>query len=260
MNLTKYFSVALAALILTSCVSRVPVTQRKQRLLNDEQMLIEQAEIQYNNFLANANVLPESDPRAKMIKDMGEKIKNATVNYLEKHNRLERVEGFTWEFNVVEDSTINAWCMPGGKVVFYTGIMSLAEDEDELAVVMGHEIAHAVARHGNERISQQYKVNAGGVLLDVITGENGEVFKQIYGVGSTLGVLKYSRQHESESDKMGLVFMKMAGYDPYKAITFWQKMSANGGSVPEIFSTHPSDETRIADIEAFLKEIDQYTE
>lgn len=260
MKLTKYFSIIFAAFILLSCVSKVPVTERKQRLLNDEQMLIDQAKIQYDNFLANANVLPETDPRTRMIKDMGEKIKNATLGYLEKHNRLERVEGFEWEFNVVEDSIVNAWCMPGGKVVFYTGIMSLAEDEDELAVVMGHEIAHAIARHGNERISQQYKVNAGGVLLDILTGENGEVFKQIYGVGSTLGVLKYSRKHESESDKMGLVFMKLAGYDPYKAISFWQKMSANGGSIPEIFSTHPSDETRIADIEAFLKEIDQYTE
>lgn len=260
MKIIKFISISLIGLTIVSCSTRVPVTDRKQRLLNNEQQLIDQAKLQYEEFLSTANVLDQTDARAKMVTEIGNKIKVSTEAYLEKKNHSDRIEGFEWEFNTVVDSVVNAWCMPGGKVVVYTGILDLAANEDELAVVMGHEIAHAIARHGNERISQQYKVQAGGVLLEVLTGENGQIFKQIYGAGSTLGILKYSREHESESDKMGLVFMKMAGYDPNAAITFWEKMAANGGSVPEIFSTHPSDETRIADIKAFIAEIDKYLE
>lgn len=259
MKSLKITSVILITLLFVSCATRVPVTDRKQRLLNNEQSLIDQAKFQYEEFLKTANVLPESDARAKKVAEIGNKIKNSVEAYLKKKNQLDRVEGFDWEFRTVEDSVVNAWCMPGGKVVVYTGILDLAGDDDELAVVMGHEIAHAIARHGNERMTKMYGTETIKIILGVATGGN-EQLLQIYGVGTTLGILKYSRSHETESDKMGLVFMKLANYDPYKAITFWEKMAANGGSTPEIFSTHPSDETRIADIKAFIEEIDKYIE
>lgn len=259
MKMMKLVSVALAAIVLTSCASRIPVTDRKQRLLNNEQSLIDQAQLQYDEFLKTANVLDSTDARAAKVTEIGDKIKNSVEAYLEKKHQMNRVEGFAWEFNTVVDSVVNAWCMPGGKVVVYTGILDLAANDDELAVVMGHEIAHAIARHGNERMTKMYGTEAIKVILGVATGGN-EQLMQIYGVGTTLGILKYSRSHETESDKMGLVFMKLAGYDPYAAISFWEKMASNGGSTPEIFSTHPSDETRIADIKAFIETIDSYLE
>ena len=252
----KPLSVFLLGVFIASCVTRVPVSNRKQVLAADESMLIDQANLQYDEFLASVKVLPQSDERAQMVTRISTKIKDASIAYLAKKNQSYRIEGFKWEFNTVVDSLVNAWCMPGGLVVVYTGIMDLAADEDELAVVIGHEIAHAIARHGNERITTQYGKELGGILA----GGRSEVFKTIYGVGSTLGVLAYSRKHESEADMIGLVFMKMAGYNPEKAITFWEKMSANGAQVPEILSTHPSDDTRIEDIKAFLKEIDKYIE
>jgi predicted Zn-dependent protease len=155
--------------------------------------------------------------------------------------------------------------MPGGKVVVYTGILPLCSDDTLLSVVMGHEISHAIARHGNERMSQQMAFYGVGQTLSVMMGgeasKGNMIFMQAYGIASALGTLKYSRQHETEADKLGLIFMYMAGYNPAKAILFWEKMSAAGGAnVPEILSTHPSDETRIADIKAFLPEIKKYAE
>jgi predicted Zn-dependent protease len=153
--------------------------------------------------------------------------------------------------------------MPGGKVVVYTGILPLAADDSSLAVVMGHEIAHAVARHGNERMSQAFAVQGLGQTLGGVMADPAKrnIFYQSYGLASTLGMLKYSRNHESEADKMGLVFMYLAGFNPAKAIDFWEKMSKTGGqSPPELLSTHPSDETRIADIKSFLPEIKKYAE
>jgi predicted Zn-dependent protease len=256
MKFLKPVSFFLVGLLMVSCVSRVPVTNRKQVLANDEVMLIDQAKLHYEEFLSSVTVLSQNDSRAQQVTRVGNKIKDAAITYLTKKDQLNRIDGFEWKFNTVVDSMVNAWCMPGGLVVVYTGILNLTADDDELAVIMGHEIAHAIARHGNERITTQY----GKEIAGIFAGSRGQVFQTIYGVGSTLGMLAYSRKHESESDMIGLVFMKMAGYDPYKAITFWEKMSANGGSVPEILSTHPSDETRVADIKAFLKEIDKYIE
>jgi len=174
-----------------------------------------------------------------------------------------RVAGFEWQFNVVNDQTVNAWCMPGGKVVVYTGILPVTQDETGLAVVMGHEVSHAIARHGNERMSQGLALQFGGVALEVLTGENPgvarDLFLQVYGVGGALGMLSYSRKHETEADKLGLVFMAMAGYDPREAPKFWERMSQGGGQAPpEILSTHPSDQTRMRDLEAFMPEALKY--
>jgi predicted Zn-dependent protease len=174
------------------------------------------------------------------------------------------LKDYKWEFNLVDDKQVNAWCMPGGKVVFYTGIMPICQNEEGIAVVMGHEIAHAIADHGNERMSQQMVLQMGGMALDQAMSDKPEQTKALwmttFGVGAQFGVmLPFSRMHESEADQMGLIFMAMAGYNPEKAVDFWTRMSKMGGQKPpEILSTHPSDETRIAKIKEHLPEAMKY--
>jgi predicted Zn-dependent protease len=175
-----------------------------------------------------------------------------------------RIKGFEWEFNLVDDKAVNAWAMPGGKIVVYKGILPITKNDTGMAVVMGHEIAHIVAKHGNERMSQQLVVQMGGMALDVAMKEKPEqtraIFQQAYGVTTQVGVmLPYSRKHEYEADKLGLVFMAMAGYNPESAIKFWEKMMAQGGAKPpEFLSTHPSDENRIAELKKYLPEAMKY--
>ena len=243
--------------------AKVPISGRKQVNLLPESQMMGMANPAYADFLSQSNVVNASDRDAQMVKEVGEKIAVAVEKFLADNHQSERVEGFEWEFNLVNDPTVNAWCMPGGKVVFYTGILPICQDEKGLAVVMGHEIAHAVARHGNERMSQQLIIQAGGVTLAVLMSEKPQIaqdlFLSAYGIGSQLGSLKFSRQHESESDKLGLVFMAMAGYDPSEAPLFWERMANQGGQQPpEFLSTHPSHETRIADLEAFMPEAMKY--
>jgi len=242
-----------------SC-TKVPITNRRQTNLMKETNLIEMSKQQYSEFLAGAKVLPSTDPRAQRVARVGEKVKNATEAFLTKKGHAKRLEGFAWEFKTVEDDIVNAWCMPGGKVCFYTAILDLCQTDDELAVVMGHEVAHAIARHGNERMSNQMLINGMGHVLAPQDTSQVSVFQQVFMGSAALGMLKYGRNHESESDKLGLVFMYLAGYNPEAAIGFWEKMAATGGQKPpEIFSTHPSDERRIADIKEFLTEIEVYT-
>lgn len=253
--------VFLAVGMLTVACSKVPISNRKQTNLMSEANLIEMSKGQYKEFLAAASVLPDSDQRAQRVNKVGNKIKDATELFLNKKGHSKRLVGFEWEFKTVQEDIINAWCMPGGKVCVYTGILDLIDTDDELAVVMGHEIAHAIARHGNERMSQQMLLNGVGSILAPEDTTQVSIYQQVFMGAGTLGMLKYGRTHESESDKLGLVFMKIAGYNPEAAIGFWEKMAASGGQKPpEIFSTHPSDARRIADIKEFLKEIDKYTE
>ncbi len=241
----------------------MPITKRKQLNLRPESEMIEMANIEYSKFLNEHPPLPASDPRVKQVRRVGEKIKNNVEAFLKKNNAEKRVEGFQWQFEVVDEPIVNAWCMPGGKVVVYTELLKLATDDTLLATVMGHEIAHAIARHGNERMSKALAVNVGGAILGGGQTEEGKtnVFLQSYGLVTTLGMLKYSRNNESEADKLGLVFMALAGYPPAKAIDFWAKMSKLGGEKPPVLvSTHPSDDQRIADIKEFLPEIPKYLE
>ncbi|MFM7218335.1 MAG: M48 family metallopeptidase [Bacteroidota bacterium] len=227
-----------------------------------ESQMVAMAATSYQGFLKeHPKVTAGTD--ALMVKRVGERISKAVVSYLQSNKMGNRVEDYSWEFNLVADSAINAWCMPGGKVVVYTGILPVTQDEQSLAIVMGHEIAHAVARHGNERMSQGLLVVLGGVTLDAATQNKPELtrelFNQSYGAVSTLGILAYSRQHETEADKLGMVFAAMAGYDPAAAIGFWGRMAAKGGGKPpEFLSTHPSDETRIARITEFLPTAKKY--
>ncbi len=256
------FTILLLSCLTYSC-TRVPVTNRKQLNLLPEEQLITMSDTAYDLFLDTNIVLNDNDPRVIQVRRVGNKIKEKVEKYFNDHGLQSRLIGFDWQFNVVQDKLINAWCMPGGKVVVYTGILPLCSDDTLLAVVMGHEISHALARHGNERMSQQMAFYGLGQTLSVMMGDEAskgsQIFLQAYGIASALGSLKYSRQHETEADKLGLIFMYMAGYNPEKAVLFWEKMSANGGAgVPEILSTHPSDETRIADIKAFLPEIKKY--
>ncbi|MCH2198709.1 MAG: M48 family metallopeptidase [Flavobacteriales bacterium] len=256
---------SLLALVgyLMSC-AKVPISGRKQVNLLPESQMIGMSLEAYNDFLTQSNVLPPSDRQAQKVSKVGQKISAAVEQYMNENHLQKRIEGFQWEFQTIDDPTVNAWCMPGGKIAFYTGILPVCEDEAGIAVVMGHEIAHAIARHGNERMSQQLIVQAGGLTLAVLLSEKPQMaqdlFLMSYGIGSTLGSLKFSRQHESESDMLGLVFMAMAGYNPDEAPAFWQRMSEQSGgqAAPEFLSTHPSHDTRIAELNAFIPEAMQY--
>jgi predicted Zn-dependent protease len=259
----RKFIIAALVMSFVSCVERVPITGRKQVSLVQESELIGMSLTEYQKFLNEHKTLPASDARAQMVKNIGAKIQASVIQFMRDKKLSDRIADYKWEFNTVEDPAVNAWCMPGGKVVVYTGLLPVTQDEQSLAVVMGHEIAHAIARHGNERMSQQMIVQGLGAGLQIAVSQKPEqtqnLFLQSYGVASTLGLLKYSRTQESEADKMGLVFAAMAGYDPNAAVAFWQRMAAQGGQAPmELLSTHPSDDTRINDIKAFLPEAMKY--
>lgn len=219
---------------------------------------------QYDAFLDTSRVSTNQEQTA-MVKRVGKNIEEAVVQYLYDNNHAQLLEGFNWEFNLVEDNQVNAWCMPGGKVVVYTGILPITQDEDGLAVVMGHEIAHAIADHGNERMSQGMLQQYGGVALSVALqnqpAETQNLWLMAYGVGSYYGaLLPYSRLHESEADHLGLIFMSIAGYNPQASIPFWQRMAAASGgqSPPEFMSTHPSHDTRISNLQKWMPEALKY--
>lgn len=246
-------------LLLTGCGS-VPVTGRKQVLLVSDQEVLSSSLTQYKDYIKSA---PRSTSKTKsaMVTRVGKRIAAATEQYLRSHGLADEIKNFAWEFNLVKDNQINAFCMPGGKIVVYEGLMKLVTSDDELAVVIGHEVAHAVAKHSNERMSQQILTQYGAQILNQSLSQKSAAIQAIannvYGIGAQYGMmLPFSRKHESEADYMGLIFMTIAGYNPDVATGFWQKMSAGGGSsVPEFMSTHPSDATRIKNIQAALPSI-----
>jgi predicted Zn-dependent protease len=252
----------LAVLVTVSC-QKVPITGRKQMKLLQRSMMMQLGADSYTSFLKDNPPVNPPTVQSAEVTAVGQKISAAVDKYMKDNGFSKRVEGYKWEFNVVESKDINAWCMPGGKVVVYTGILPLTRDDAGMAVVLGHEIAHAVADHGNERMSQQLAIQMGGVSLAVAMQQKPQqtqdIFMAVYGVGAQMGQLAYSRQHELEADKLGLIFMAMAGYDPNRAVTFWQEMAAKGGNKPpELLSTHPGDERRIAQIRNFLPEALKY--
>ncbi|MCE2740913.1 MAG: M48 family metallopeptidase [Sphingobacteriales bacterium] len=250
------------AMLYSSC-SKVPVTGRRQLGLLPESELMGMSLTSYKQFLASNKVLTNGKELA-MVKRAGDKLSQTISSFLQNNKMGDRVAGFKWEFNLVEDKTVNAWCMPGGKIVFYTGIMPICKDEAGVAVVMGHEIAHAIARHGNERMSQGLAQQLGGVALSAALANKSQqtqqLFSAAYGIGTQVGaMLPFSRLHESEADELGLYFMAMAGYDPRVAPAFWQRMSAGGGGrAPEFLSTHPSPTTRIANLNKWMPKAIQY--
>lgn len=250
------FSVVIALLFLAGC-SSVPLTGRKQVLLVSDQEVLSASLTQYNDYIKTAKKSTDK-AKAAMVTRVGQRIAAATEAYLRQNGMADEVKNFSWEFNLVKDPQVNAFCMPGGKIVVYEGLLSLVSSDDELAVVIGHEVAHAVAKHSNERMSQQLMTQYGAALLGAAVSNKSTAVQQaanaVYGVGTQYGMmLPFSRKHESEADYMGLVFMTMAGYNPDVAVNFWKKMSAGkNGSTPEFMSTHPSDATRIAEIQKVL--------
>ena len=251
----KLLSFVLLVLFLVSC-SKVPITKRKQINLLPESEMMSMSLTSYREFLSQHPPVNGSS-EAGMVKNVGAKISASVTRYMNQNGYAKRVQGYQWEFNLVNSNEANAWCMPGGKVVVYSGLLRITQDESSLAIVMGHEVAHAVARHGNERMSQMIVSTLGGMALDVAlsqkSAETRSIFLTAYGAGSALGTLAYSRTHETEADKLGLIFAAMAGYDPQKAIVFWERMASKGGAKPpELLSTHPSDQTRIKNLKEFM--------
>ncbi len=258
------FILSLLALTILGGCSDVAMTGRKQLNLVPASTVQSMAFSEYKQFLSE-NKLSADTANTQRVRTVGARIQKAVESYFASQNQSNRLAGYQWEYNLVENKEINAWCMPGGKVVVYTGLLTVATTDTELAVVMGHEIAHAVANHGGERLSQGLLVQLGGMGLDYAIQNKPEatrqLFTQAYATGSNVGVLlPYSRLHENEADRLGLIFMAMAGYDPHTAVSFWQKMSAsNKGTKPiEWLSTHPADSTRIRNIQAQLPEAMKY--
>jgi predicted Zn-dependent protease len=253
--MTKAFRLILLTAVLVSC-SKVPITNRRQINMLPEGELISLSLDNYSTFLKKNPPINEGAD-AQMVKRVGQRIQKAVVTFMSDQKMSKRLNGYRWDYNLVKDDEANAWCMPGGKVVVYSGLLPLTQDEKGLAIVMGHEIAHAIARHGNERMSQGLLVQAGGIALALALQDKPEltqsIFLQSYGVSSTLGILAYSRTHETEADKLGLIFAAMAGYDPRAAIGFWERMAAKGGAKPPVLlSTHPSDKQRVENLKAFM--------
>jgi len=255
---------AASLLLLTAC-STVPITGRSQLNLIPGQSMLSMSLQQYDQFLKEHKVSTNQE-QTQMVKRVGSKIQNAVERYFASSGLSSHLSDYKWEFNLVEDKQVNAWCMPGGKVVVYTGILPVAKSEAGLAVVMGHEIAHAVAEHGNERMSQALLAQMGGVALSTAMSTQSAATQQlwmsVYGVGAQYGaIMPHSRMQESEADHLGLVFMTMAGYDPNEALGFWERMAAQKGgqAPPEFLSTHPSDATRIENIRQLIpKVMEQY--
>lgn len=256
--------IILAALTIAVGCTKNAVTGKHALTLIPESEMMAMSFTEYDKFLAEHPPLPASDERVIMVARSGTRIQKAVEQFYAEKKASGDLKGFQWSFNVVDENTINAWCMPGGKVVVYTGLLPVTQDEQSLAVVMGHEIAHAIARHGNQRMSQGLLVQFGGAALSVALSQKPaftqQIFAQAYGVTTGLGTLKYSRSHETEADKMGLIFAAMAGYNPEAAVTFWERMAASSGGKkpPELLSTHPSDETRIKDLKAYMPEAKKY--
>jgi predicted Zn-dependent protease len=261
--LKKIFAFLIIGLIIYACAS-VPVTGRKQLSLVSNAELIPVVNQEYNAVISKGP-LSTNQEQTQMVKRVGVRIQKAVEEYMASKGQSSYLNGFSWEFNLIDDpKTANAWCMPGGKVAFYTGIMPICKDETGVAVVMGHEVAHAVANHGGERMSTQMVAQYGMNTLGALMGQNPTAGKQLLmqavGAGAGVGMLKFSREHESEADRMGLIFMAMAGYDPHAATTFWERMSSESGgqAPPEFLSTHPSHDTRVKDLNGWMAEAMRY--
>lgn len=262
----KFLLMSMVAAVLVSCgtTSTVPITGRKQNLMVSDGEMLSLSTQQYQEFMKTAKLSTDATKTA-MVKRVGQNLANAVVSYLNANGMQNDVQNYKWQFNLVADKQANAWCMPGGLIVVYEGLLPITQDEASLAIVLGHEIAHAVARHSAEQMStqikQQYGVQGAGALASILgVGSNTVAVGQaVVSSGINLFNLKYSRNHESEADYMGLIFAAMAGYNPEAAVTFWQRMaSASTSNTSEFLSDHPSDATRIKNIQGWLPEAKKY--
>ncbi|CAM1333050.1 M48 family metallopeptidase [Tenacibaculum aestuariivivum] len=253
----KIIALAIVAVFLVQC-STVPITGRKRLNFVSDAQVLPASFAQYKGFLEE-NKLSTDVSKSNQIKRVGKNISSAVDRFMRANGMTAEANSYQWEFNLVEDNTVNAWCMPGGKVVFYTGILPICANEDGIAAVMGHEVAHAFAKHGQERMStgQLQQLGGAAVALGTANSKNAQAFNMAYGLGTQVGLmLPFSRNHETEADKLGLVFMIMAGYNGKEAAEVWVRMSqkSNGASQPEFMSTHPSNQSRIQTLRAYLPE------
>lgn len=267
--MTKRLSLALMAsvvlpLILVSGCSTVPGTGRSQLRFIDQAALNQQAVAGYRQMMSQSP-MSKNKTDVAMIKNVGSRISKAAEEFLAENGLSNEIANYSWEFNLINDpDTVNAFCMPGGKVAFYSGILPIAKNESGVAAIMGHEVAHAIANHGAERVSQQTAVGVGGAILDAalgtrVSGATSGLVMAAYGAGSQYGMLRpFSRTHEKEADRLGMVLMAKAGYDPHEAVKVWERMAERsasaGGQGSEFFSTHPSDKTRIKELNKYLSE------
>ena len=265
MKKTSFIILMLAAMLLASCgtASKVPVTGRTHRLSVTDEYMLSLSTQQYGEYMKKAKP-STNQANTAMVKRVGQRLANAVETYLRNHGFANEVKNFKWEFNLVQDQQVNAFCMPGGKIVVYEGILPVTKDESSLAIVLGHEIAHAVAKHSAEQLSKAQRAQTGlaigGAVLSSVAGsELGQLGTQVASYGIQLSQLKYSRDNESEADHMGLVFAAMAGYDPAVAVTFWQRMAQSStATTASWLSSHPSDAKRVKDIQGWLPEAQQY--
>lgn len=262
----KKFMYVLLGLLVVAC-STVPLTHRKQFTLIPLSEMLTLSNESYNKVLKE-EPLSSNTAELREIRRVGNRVTNAVEEYLTQIGRQDLIQGYQWEYNLIDKDVKNAWCMPGGKIAFYEGIMPICKNDNGIAVVMSHEIAHAVAKHGNERMSQEMALQLGGMALSQALKEKSETTINLamtaFGVGSQLGViLPFSRSHENEADELGLYFMAMAGYDPREAPQLWERMkqAGSGAGVPEFLSTHPNPQNRINHIERIMpKALEYYNE
>lgn len=262
-NLKRIFGIVMLAAVAWGC-AQVPITGRRSLHLVPESELLTLSLQQYNDVLQKSK-LSTDNQKVAMVRRVGNRVAKAAESFLAESGHQDLTKNFQWQFNLIEDDeTANAWVMPGGKAAVYTGILPFTQDETGLAVVLGHEVGHALANHGNERMSQELLANMGGMALSVALSSQPQMTQELamaaFGAGASIGVLlPYSRLQESEADHIGLILMARAGYDPREALPFWQRMNASPGSrPPELLSTHPAPETRIANIQALIPEAMAY--
>ena len=260
----KYLLLTITAAVIALSCSRNAITGRSQLSLVSEAQLQQMAALQYKQFLTQNSIASSGSRDAEMVKRVGSRVANAIAQYYKQQGAGNELEGYQWEFNLVNNKEVNAWCMPGGKVVVYSGLLPVAQNEAALAIVMGHEITHAVAGHGRERMSQQLAAQGIGTLGNVALGGSGaaaNVFSAVFAPGAQVGILlPNSRKQELEADHYGLIFAAMAGYDPREAIPFWQRMMSlnQSGATATFLSDHPADQQRIQELQNFMPDALKY--
>ena len=250
-------TILFVSLIIAACVAN-PFSGKRTMALVGNETLFASSFAQYNQFLKENTVITGT-PEAEMVARVGNRIRLAAEKWAASVGQSHYLARYKWEFNLIQSDQVNAWCMPGGKIVFYTGILPVTRNEDGLAVVMGHEVAHALLNHGQQRVSASVLQQVGAAGVSIATSEKSQTAQDFamtaYAAGTTLfGTLPFSRAHESEADQIGLTLMIIAGYNPEEAISFWERMSRLGGGVPQFLSTHPSGDTRISDIRRWIPE------
>jgi len=264
--MTRLFTTLIVFASFIIACSTNALTKKSQLTLLPESELQAMGTQQYQQFLSTSKVISASSNRdAEMVRRVGQRITKAVEEYYAQNGISDKLSGVKWEYNLVDDKAVNAWCMPGGKIVVYTGLLPISQNEAALAVVIGHEVSHALLQHGNQRMSQGLLQELGGVALSVAVAnkpaETQNLFLAAYGAGSTLGVaLPFSRKQELEADRYGLIWTAMAGYNPQEAIPLWERMekASQGQSPPEFMSTHPSEGRRIDELQKFMPEAMKY--